>query len=103
MQNIFAIVVVCNFFLWVSIFVLVMQYTRRRRLLAAAQRAALCSERIPRLPRGAPPPPPSYDYQNYRTQAQLAPPPYSIDDPAKPPEYSTVVSTGPLAGGAVAV
>lgn len=81
-QNIFTIVIVCNFLLWLTIFIFVLHYIKRRRLAASSIANSRNPAGVRNLPPGMPPPPPAYDNAAY---PGFAPPPYSPSDPNKSP------------------
>lgn len=92
-QNIFTIVIISNFLLWLSIFVFILQYIKKRRLavaaIAAHSAAALGtgsgrSRGRAALPPGMPPPPPAYDNIAFdHGSSYPPPPPYSLNDTQK--------------------
>lgn len=99
-QNIFTLVIICNFLLWLSVFVFILQYIKRKRLAAAVMvhaanhngnsgRGAGGGGGRAALPPGMPPPPPAYDNIAFDHGGPTTglhfppPPPYSLEDTDK--------------------
>lgn len=98
-QNLFLIVIISNFLLWMGVFFFVLKYMRQRRMGASNRNSH--HDRLVRnnLPPNMPPPPPSYDNIAFDPPAYSAPPPYSssIDDrDANKNQQQTESNTNPI-------
>ena len=93
-QNIFTIIIISNFILWLSIFVYILRYAKKRRQAAATAAAQNRHLRggMSLMP-GLPPPPPSYDNIGMDPICYPPPPPYSPTmDNTDPNKTTTTVN-----------